>query len=282
MTKTQTFQNSNRLGMQVNASDYVRAFLTASNILAALVVLALFLVWLFAALPDSTPGGFHLPMDSKVTPTESKIEVQHAEPGSDEFPNLAACQLATSQFAADISAVTEAISNVSTTASHGLNQGDGSRKAGSPPPLKPEHQRWIIHYNADDIDQYAGQLSELGIDIGVIHTTSNQIWRIHDAGKTPSVIQSDRKRENTTLRFTHKDATMQQWDKTFVRRENIDLKDTIVCQFYSEEAKAQLRKAESAAVLEAGKSIDDVRKTVFKIAKADDKFTFDVAKIEFR
>ena len=273
MIKTQTIKSGQRLGMQVNASDRVHSLLTATNLMAAVIVVALFLIWLFGTLPASP---LSRPDKGTLTAVLSETEAEFAEPGIEEFPELASTQLA-----ADISAVTEAVSTVSASGRVGKTNGRGSRKPGTPPPPTPEHKRWIINYDAIDIDQYADQLSQFGIDIGVIHTTTNRIWRIHDAGRAPSVIESDRKRENKTLRFTHKDAVMQQWDKTFVRRENVDLKNTIVCQFYPETARVQLRQAETLSVLKAEKTIEDIKQTAFKIVASGDRFAFEVTEIQY-
>ena len=146
----------------------------------------------------------------------------------------------------------------------------------------PEHKRWIINYESENIDSYAQQLSFFDIDIGVIHSTTNDIWKIKDVGKSPTVAKTSREAENDTLRFMHKKLRMQRWDQILARRQGVDLDDTIIAQFYPEATRKLIRQAENEALQDTGKQITDVRNTIFKVEPNEGGYVFKVVDILYR
>ncbi len=274
----------------VSAYDLLNSMLIASIIIFGFLVAMLFLIWLTTAFDFSKRRA---PLTLEVSePGDEKpkgVADDILEPGVEEFPELEIPQLANS-----LESVTDAVSLVRSAldkrsgdaAQMGKGSGFGSREGG--PGLGigdniPEHKRWIINYESENIDAYAEQLSFFNIDIGVIPVdSSNDIWRVHDVGGAPSVVKTNRAAENETLRFAHKKLRMQRWDQILARRQGVELDDTIVAQFYPEDTRQLIRQAELDALQAAGKKVSDVRNTTFKVVPTDDGYVFSVVDILYR
>ncbi len=146
----------------------------------------------------------------------------------------------------------------------------------------PEYKRWIINYESENIETYAQQLTFFDIDVGVIHRTTPEIWRVQRVGDSPTVTKTNREMENETVRFMHKKPRMRRWDQTSAKRQGINLENTIVAQFYPEKTRALMRSIEAKALEGTGKKVVDVRNTVFKVVPADNGFEFTVVDIIYR
>lgn len=271
---------------QPSLYDRVSAAVVASVLIFGLLFTILFIVWFNLIPPDS------ISFPGILTPTETKqvefgLEEDLLEPGNEEFP-----EVATPQLAKTLEAVTDVVSTV--TGAHETNTGN-DKKIGFgfghgvhrlPAPIViytvPEHQRWVIQYEATNINTYAKQLSFFQIDIGVIHTTENKIWRVHDVGGTLKVIHSDRKNENQTIRFQHKKHRMRLWDQELCKRANVDLSGTVQSQFYPESTLKMIRKAEAMAIARDATDLNRVSRTTLKIVPQEDGFKFVVTDLKLR
>lgn len=285
--KTQT-QPIYHLETKVSSYDLLNSMLIAAIMIFGFLVSVLFLIWLTTAFDFSQR---RQPRVLEVAePGKEKTEGvgdDELDPGVDELPELERPQLAVS-----IESVTDAVSTVKGSlenrsgdaAQMGRGTGFGSREGGPGIGVGgiPEHKRWVINYESENIDVYSQQLTYFDIDVGVIHKTTPEIWRIQNVGTSPSVAKSNREAENETVRFMHKKPRMRRWDQTLAKRQGINLENTIVAQFYPEKTRAMIRQVEAAALEGTGKTVIDVRNTVFKVVPMDDGFAFTVVDIIYR
>jgi hypothetical protein len=271
-----------------SAYDKLNASLISSIMLFGFLFSVLFLIWLTTVFDFSRRAAGPVVVANEPGDTKPKgVADDVLEPGVEEFPEVEVPQLANA-----LEAVTDAVSSVRASlekrsgdaAVMGRGAGYGSREGGSGTGGDgiPEHKRWIINYEAEDIDSYARQLSFFDIDIGVIHQTRNDIWRVHDVGGAASVIQTDREKEKLTLRFSHKKERMKRWDEELSRRNGVDLSNTITNQFYPESTRQKIRIAEAAALQSAGRQLNQVRNTIFQVEPGGDGYVFTVVDILYR
>ncbi len=248
----------------------------------------LFLIWLTTVFDFSRRAAGPVVLANEPGDTKPKgVADDVLEPGVEEFPEVEVPQLANA-----LEAVTDAVSSVRASlekrsgdaAQMGRGSGYGSREGGTGTGGDgiPEHKRWIINYEAEDITSYAQQLSYFNIDIGVIHQTRNDIWRVNDAGGAANVIQTDREKEKLTLRFAHKKQRMQRWDEELARRNGVNLSNTITNQFYPEATRQIIRQAEATALQAAGRELRQVRNTIFKVEPGGNGYVFTVVDILYR
>ena len=279
-----------KLNVETRASAYDRlsAALFALILLFSFLFAVLFLIWLTSVFDFSQrlAGPIvvaNLEGDSKPEGVADDI----LEPGVEEFPEVETPQLANA-----LEAVTDSVSSVRASLSDrsgdaeksGAGGGYGSREGGPGTGGDgiPEYQRWVINYEAEDILTYAQQLSFFQIDIGVIHQTRNDIWRLTQPGGQNKVTKTTRERENLTLRFQHKKPRMRRWDEELCKRAGIDLSNTIQSQFYGESTRNIIRQAEAAALAKAGRELKQVRNTILKVVPSGDGYEFAVLDILYR
>lgn len=248
----------------------------------------LFLIWITTVFDFSRQTQGAIPVTSDPGGEKPKGEADDIlEPGVEEFPEVEVPQLANA-----LEAVTDALSSVKASlekrsgeaALMGRGSGYGDREGGKGGNGEgvPEYKRWKIKYEASDINAYADQLSFFNIDIGVIHQTRQEIWRIHDVGGSPSRILSNRKQENKSLYFTHEQARLRRWDQQLCSRAGADISNTIQAQFYPEETRVLIRQAEAEALKGTGKQLKDVRNTFFKVEADGNGFVFKVEQILYQ
>jgi hypothetical protein len=276
--------------VETKASSYdkLNATLIAAIMLFGFLFSVLFLIWLTTVFDFSRRAAGPVVLANEPGDTKPKgVADDVLEPGVEEFPEVEVPQLANA-----LEAVTDAVSSVRASLEKrsgdalqmGRGSGYGSREGGTGTGGDgiPEHKRWIINYEAEDIDSYADQLSFFNIDIGVIHQTRNDIWRVNDAGGAAKVIQTDREKEKLTLRFAHKKQRMKRWDEELSRRNGVNLSNTITNQFYPESTRQIIRQAEAAALQQAGRELRQVRNTIFKVEPGGSGFVFTVVDILYR
>lgn len=276
--------------VETKASSYdkLNATLIAAIMLFGFLFAALFLIWLTTVFDFSRRAAGPVVLANEPGDTKPKgVADDVLEPGVEEFPEVEVPQLANA-----LEAVTDAVSSVRASlekrsgdaAQMGRGAGYGSREGGtgSGGDGVPEHKRWIINFEAEDISAYAKQLSFFDIDIGVWHKTRNDIWRLRDPGGAAQVINTNREKENKTLRFSHKKQRMKRWDEELARRNGIDLSNTGTNQFYPESTRVIIRAAEAAALQGTGRQLNQVRNTIFKVEPGGDGYVFTVVDILYR
>ncbi len=273
---------------KVSSYDLLNAILVASILIVGFLVATLFLIWLTTAFDFSKQrAAVALEVSEAGDEKPEGVADDVEEPGVEEFPEVETPQLANA-----LEAVSDAVSSVRASlekrsgdaAQMGRGKGFGSREGGPGTGGDgiPEYKRWIINYESENLETYAMQLTHFDIDVGVIHSTTNEIWRIHEVGGIPSVIKTNRETENKSLRFMHKKAKMQRWDQTLARRQGVDLADTITCQFYPESTRQIIRNVELAALEGTDKTVKDIRNTILKVVPGGDGFEFIVVDIIYR
>lgn len=287
---TEISQPRPRLNVETKPSSYdqVNAALVASLMLFGFLFAVLFLIWLTSVFDFSRPVAGPIPVQNDPGDTKPEgVADDVLEPGVEEFPEVEVPQLANA-----LEAVTDSISSVKASlekrsgdaAQMGSGSGYGSREGGSGTGGDgiPEYKRWIINYESDDIGTYAKMLSHFNIDIGVIHQTRNDIWRVQNVGSGGVAVKSDRAREDKTLRFSHKKALMKRWDQELCKRAGVDLSNTITAQFYPESTRQEIRQVEAAALAERGRELREVRNTILKVEPGGSGYIFTVTDIVYR
>lgn len=262
--------------------DRTSAVVLAGILLVGFLFCVLFSIWLTTDFDFSRRTVTPTPPSSD-WPTGSDEEI--VEPGVQEFP-----EIATPQLAPALLAVTEAVSTVKASthkrtgkdSKTGFGIGLGHRDIiDKTLDEAPAHKRWTIGFQSKDLTTYADQLSYFNIDIGVVHTTQNTIWRIKDPGGKIKVIQSNRHKENKTLRFQQTKRRMRLWDQQLCKQADVDTDAAVLCQFYPDSTKALLAQVEAEAIAKGGRKLKEVKKTNFKIIPDGDGFKFEVDSIEY-
>ena len=165
----------------------------------------------------------------------------------------------------------------------GKGSGFGSREGGGGGGNGiPEYKRWIINYSAADTATYARQLSFFSIDIGVASETKQSVKRLVDPGGARRVVSSDRKTEEKNIYFVHKKQRFLAWDRALAERAGIDTNAALTVLFYNDQTRQIIRVVEATKLKEFGKTLADVKNTIFKVVPSGDGYKFEVTEIIYR
>ncbi len=268
--------------------DRVNAILIAALVMFGFLFAVLFLIWVTTVVDFSGPSGIHVELTGE-TPGEEKPkgEADDAEdPGVEEYPEVETPQLANAleAVADSVSSIQGALEKRSGSAKQmGRGSGFGSREGGgSGGDGIPEYKRWIINYSAADTDTYAKQLSFFSIDIGVVSESKQSIKRLVDPGGARRVISSDRKTEAKNIYFVHKKQRFLAWDRALAERAAIDTKAALTVLFYNDQTRQIIRVVEATKLKELGKTLADVKNTIFKVVPSGNGYKFEVTDIIYR
>ncbi len=270
----------------------VNAFLISSITVVGTLVTILFLIWLTMLLNNRPPAPSNFIVDPSFgdQKPEGVADDVH-EPGVEEFPEVETPQLADA-----LEALTEAVSSVKANreardgdaAEMGKGGGFGSRDGG---PGNgnfrgvPEHKRWKIEYDTPDITNYANQLSFFNIDIGLITNGTNEVLRLRQPGPGGQIITSSRKEENDSrsLYFIHEKIQLRRWDeRLFNQARSVDMNNRFTVQFYPSATRQLLRNAEGQFLQNAGKNLEDVRRTRFKVVETGNGYEFQIKSVDYQ
>ena len=278
------------LNVETKTSRYDRlsAALMAFIILFGFLFAVLFLIWITSVFDFSQRLAGPIPVVNEAGNEKPKgVADDILEPGVEEFPEIEIPQLANA-----LEAVTDSVSSVRANLEKrsgdavlmGAGTGYGSREGGpgTGGDGVPEWKRWVINYEAEDIATYAKQLSFFAIDIGVIHQTKNDIWRVQNLSGPIKVAKSSRQVENRTLRFTPEKIRLRRWDQELCKRAGVQLGSTVQAQFYPEATRAQIRVVENAALEGTGKNVGDIKRTELKVVPGGSGYEFIVEDITYR
>ena len=157
-----------------------------------------------------------------------------------------------------------------------------SRQDKKGPDVVPEHKRWQIDHDAENISQYAEQLSFFDLDIAFIQMDSSDITRLRDVAGNPQVIESKRSKERKTLWFPPSNEKLKGWDETLVKKHGVELENGFTALFYPVETREMLRQIENQWLDQRGQKLSEVRQTRFMIVPVDQGFEFRLKGISLR
>jgi len=157
----------------------------------------------------------------------------------------------------------------------------GIRDPGPAPSQKPAN-RWKIAYEIENRLQYKKQLDQLGIEIGVLHSRDNDIWRIGALATDGRVSHSSRERERLSMMFAHSKPVLKQWDRGIATDAGLKTEGMLFVQFFPENLINQIAELEAAKLKELGKELGDVRTTNIAFQRAGEHFSISISGFVFR
>ncbi len=290
MSATLSPKSTKQVDVRVSAFDQVNAALIAMILLIGFLVTVLFLIWLTTAFDFSRKKPVQLLTYEEPFGDEKPegYEDDVLEPGVEEFPEVETPQLKDA-----LEAVTDAVSSVKASlekrdgdaAEMGRGRGVGSRDGGpgtGKGDVIPEHKRWKIEYESESIELYAKQLDHFNIILGAFSLNSNDIALVRNMSKGSQVEMSDRKKESKTLRFEHEKPRMRRWDQNLISAAGVDLSGRRTVQFYPMSTRMILREVEGRHLQSIGRTLNEVRRTFFKVEPVGGGFEYKVREMLFR
>ncbi len=140
--------------------------------------------------------------------------------------------------------------------------------------VRPPHKRWMLEYRVADSATYAQLLSQFGIAIGVVPRTVHAIWKVADPGGEGRVIESSRQQENkrNASCFGHRHVSLRRWDTESAPRPGVDTEECLIVQFSPVRIVELLKQLATTFAANAGRSLDEIRTTVFELTGGESGF----------
>ena len=75
---------------------------------------------------------------------------------------------------------------------------------------------------------------------------------------------------------------MKKWDREIAQKAGVDVNGALMVQFYSEDTRFKIAKAEDDHLKKVGRDLQDVRKTNIKVVAGGDGFIFKIQNCVFK
>ena len=100
------------------------------------------------------------------------------------------------------------------------------------PPAGAGGLKWNVAQQATDLEAYQRKLDFFAIEIGAVHKSNDQIWRISELSSKKVVTESTRSAESNLRYFVNRRQRLLQWDRLTIAQAGIDSEDVIAVHFY--------------------------------------------------
>lgn len=282
--ETSRFRVKMNADTRVSSYDQTSAFLVAGVVVIGVLVFILFMIWLtlFAGAPSPPKTAPIVDLAGNDDRPEGVAD-DWQPPGVEEFPEVEQPQLADA-----LEAVTDSVSSVRAQLEkvdgNAMEMGSGSglgdkRKrglGGGDGNIIPEWDRWKIEYSASTMGEYMNILESFDISIGAVSQLSNQIAFLDDLNNARATVTYGNREspEAKRLYFRNTKNRLRRWDRNKVVASGVEDKNRLVVQFYSAALRQQLLELENAVYNKDGKTLEEVKKTQFRIRPAGSGFEF--------
>jgi hypothetical protein len=272
--------------LAVNSYDRVASLLVALLIMIGAVVAGLVIVY-FARTLSANQVAIPVQPVSAARPSDAALGLKRdlEPPGMEDVSDLIEPQLpdTLSTIAAAVAERAALVSDENIDSdgevSHGQGLGD-ERTAGisGDGDFVREPDRQIL-FDPASIDEYAAWLDFFKIELGVLGR-DNQVHYAYNLSQARPDTRVGAPLEEQRLYLNSSGSPLATLDQRLAGKAGIDRFGRIVLQFFPPEASGLLYALEQQAA--GGRSIEEVRKTIFRVARKGNGFEFSVEQQEFR
>ncbi len=160
----------------------------------------------------------------------------------------------------------------------GVGSGTGNGFGSGNGPPEPQRE---VRFEPDNLLDYARYLDFFKIELGVLGQDNKIHYAYNLSHKTPDVRDGDPASEQRLFMNSAR-GRFAPLDRQLVSRAKLVEKGRIVLQFYPAETQAILYRLEQDRAQAAGKKVEEIRRTVFRVVRNKDQFEFQVDEQTYR
>ena len=263
----------------VSSYDRASSMLVSLLVMAGVTLLALLIIFFARQFVSVVAPPVVLPMDPAERPVEAAMGVaQDIEPpGLEDAPELDEPKLmdtlnALSALSNRQAVLSDENLDASDAASKGSGLGDNRTAGGGGGAPEPPRE---LRYQPADLQEYARFLDAFKIDLGVLRRDDTIDYASNLAEATPATRSGPLVRENRFF-FAPTGPPLVGLNKTLVKKANINAGRDPVYLFCPRETELIVLGYEQRAAAAAGKTLDQIKRTVFRVKPVGSGFEFSV------
>ncbi len=134
----------------------------------------------------------------------------------------------------------------------------------------PRYKRWIIHYEASSLEEYARQLDFFKIELAAVGENGVEYASALSQAR-PRRRTAGRNAQENRLYMSWTEGSLKKFDLQLLRKAGINPQGKIILQFYPPEVEAQLAQLEVAF---RGHQPKQIRRTYFKVQRSGSGYRF--------
>ena len=284
-------QPSPRYRLRVNAYDRASSLLVSLLIVSVLVVVGLLIVYFARRLIAESVSIPVTPVDVASRPADAAMGLKRdlEPPGIEDAPDLMEPKIEDTLSAVvnAISTRTALLSDEDIDASNEMSQGKGlgdNRRAGLAgigDRAGPDEPLREVRFEPGSLLEYAQWLDFFHIELGVLGQDNKIHYAYNLSKKEPDVRQGEPKDEKRLFMNSAR-GRFAALDRRLASRAGIATRGRIVLQFYPPEAQAILYELEQHRARTSGRTIEDIRRTAFRVTRNENRFEFQVEEQTYR
>ncbi|HEY4234787.1 MAG TPA: hypothetical protein VGM76_15235 [Lacipirellulaceae bacterium] len=160
----------------------------------------------------------------------------------------------------------------------GIGSGAGPGFGNGNGPAEPQRE---VRFEPDNLLEYARFLDFFKIELGVLGQ-DNKIHYAYNLSHTVPSVRDGQPADEQRLYMNSARGRFAPLDRQLVGRAKLADKGRIVLQFYPAETQAILYQLERDRAQSAGKKVEEIRRTVFRVVRIKDGFEFQVDEQTYR
>jgi hypothetical protein len=286
-----TTEQRSRYRLRVNAYDRASSLLVSLLIVSGLVVVGLLIVYFARRLISQSVSIPVTPVDVATRSADAAMGLKRdlEPPGVEDAPDLMEPKIEDTLSAVvnAISTKTALLSNedidASTETTQGKGLGDDRRAglAGVGDRAGPQEPQREVRFEPGRLLEYAQWLDFFHIELGVLGQDNKIHYAYNLSKKVPDVRQGEPTDEKRLFMNSAR-GRFAALDRRLASRAGIATRGRIVLQFYPPEAQAILYELEQRTARAAGQTIEDIRRTAFRVTRNENQFEFQVEEQSYR
>lgn len=144
----------------------------------------------------------------------------------------------------------------------------------------PRWERWEVRFNTTSLTEYARQLESLGIELAAVGGGQDQIDYVSKLDQATPEKRTGQASKEKRLYMSYRSGQLKEFDRQLLTKAGVRTAGRMVLQLYPRQLEAILASLEMQRA--GGKSLQDIRKTVFNLRKSSGGYQFEVTEQRYK
>lgn len=144
----------------------------------------------------------------------------------------------------------------------------------------PRWERWEVRFNTTSLTAYAKQLQSFGIELAAVGGGRDQIDYASRLDKSKPDTRAGPTASEKRLYMSYRSGQLKAFDQQILAKAGVPTRGRMVLQFYPRQLENNMAALEMQKA--GGRSLKEIRKTVFRVRKAGAGYQFEVIEQRYK